>query len=100
MTQQNLFDAKPKPPVLSPVAKEKKRLSNQCRKILERLQRGPATNAELSSISLKYTGRNSELRSLGHDVRVVEHDRSTGRVVYALFINGQELQCDCAKSES
>lgn len=66
-----------------PVA-EAPRLSRQCRAILERLRRGTATNSELSTISLKYTSRISELREAGYNVRVVERDHVTGRVVYRL----------------
>jgi hypothetical protein len=63
---------------------EKPRLSRQCREILERLQRGPATNKELAMIALKYTGRISDLRASGFDVRKVSQDYKTGVVVYEL----------------
>lgn len=54
---------------------KEKRLSNQCQRILERLQKGPATNVELAAISLKYTSRISDLRKLGH---VIECKRLGG----------------------
>jgi hypothetical protein len=41
------------------------RLSRQCRVLLERLQRGPATTDELSRISRKYTSRISDCRAAG-----------------------------------
>tara|TARA_Y100000310_G_scaffold316852_2_gene369061 strand:+ start:2515 stop:2820 length:306 start_codon:yes stop_codon:yes gene_type:complete len=44
------------------------RLRGQNAMILARLQRGPATNAELSTISLKYTSRISDLRAAGFEV--------------------------------
>jgi hypothetical protein len=55
-------------------AQEKPKLSRQCRRILEAFKRGGgrATNVELSEIALKYTGRLSDLRKAGYDVRVVE----------------------------
>jgi hypothetical protein len=65
---------------------EQVRLSGQSLRILERLQSGPATNRELAEISLKYTGRISDLRKAGYDVRVVEQDRATGRTLYALVV--------------
>ena len=63
---------------------EQTRLSNQSARILARLQVGPATNRELAEISLKYTGRISDLRKAGYDVKVIERDHATGRTVYAL----------------
>lgn len=67
---------------------ELQRLNGQNRRILERLQQGPATNKELSEISLKYTSRISDVRAylkpLGQDVKVIERDRASGRTVYAL----------------
>lgn len=44
------------------------RRSSQKQNILERLRRGPATNAELAGISLKYTGRISDLRADGYAI--------------------------------
>jgi hypothetical protein len=63
---------------------EDKRLSAQCQAILDRLKQGPATNSELSTIAIKYTGRISDLRAAGVDVRVIDRDRASGRVTYAI----------------
>ena len=71
------------------VKQEKARLSKQCAMILGRLAEGPATNWLLSTLSLKYTGRISELRQRGHDVRVIARDYKTGEVTYALFSDGK-----------
>lgn len=70
---------------------ERARLSNQCAIILGRLMRGRVTNKELSGIALKYSGRTSELRMRGHDIRIVHRNRATGLVVYALFVDGREV---------
>lgn|GEM_PF-2515258 len=51
-----------------------KRLSGQNAAVLARLRAGPATNAELAGIALKYTSRVSDLRQ--HGYRIVE-DRGT-----------------------
>lgn len=64
---------------------DKRRLSGQNAAILARLRQGPATNAELAAISLKYTSRNSDLRRAGYPVEVISRDRKTGVVVYALI---------------
>lgn len=72
------------------VKAEKRRLSGQCATILGRLQSGRASNIALSQISLKYTGRISELRKRGHDIRVILRDHATGLAWYALFVNGKE----------
>ena len=63
---------------------EKKRISKQCALILARLREGPATNRELSEISLKYTSRISDLRNSGYVIEVVSRDHATGLVVYRL----------------
>lgn len=73
------------------LAQERKRLSHQCGLILGMLQGGRLTNRELSRYALKYSGRISELRQMGHDVRVVERDRKTGLTSYALFVKGIEV---------
>lgn len=39
---------------------------SQTRRIIERLQQGPATNAQLAAYSLKYTSRISDARALGY----------------------------------
>jgi len=61
---------------------EIRRLSQQCVAILKRLQAGPASNAELALIALKYTSRISDLRAAGYDVKVLA--RSGGTVQYGL----------------
>ena len=65
---------------------EKTRLSAQCGLILGMLQNGRVTNAELSKHALKYSGRLSELRQKGHDVRVVvrSEERRVGKECCAL----------------
>ena len=89
MEQTTLFDESI--PALPPIrvnasvhAVEAPRLSRQCRLILERLRTGPATNRELSGIALKYTGRLSELRQAGYDVRVIQRDHESGLNTYRL----------------
>jgi len=47
---------------------DKPRLTGQNGAILARLICGPATNAELAEISLKYTSRISDLRAAGYTV--------------------------------
>jgi hypothetical protein len=47
----------------------RRRLSRQCRLILARLRAGPATNAELAQIALKYTSRISDIRDNGYVIR-------------------------------
>jgi hypothetical protein len=44
------------------------RLRGQNAAILQRLQQGPATNAELARISLKYTSRISDIRAAGYKI--------------------------------
>jgi len=39
------------------------RLTGQNERILARLREGPATNVELAAVSLKYTGRISDIRA-------------------------------------
>ncbi len=73
------------------IAVEAVRLSRQSREILDRLERGPATNKELAGIALKYTSRTSDLRLAGYDVRVIERDHKTGLAVYALFREGEQV---------
>ena len=63
---------------------EKPRLSAQCQKILDRLRQGSATNKELAFISLKYTGRISDLRAAGYVIEVIHRDHKTGLTFYQL----------------
>lgn len=66
------------------MAPEAKRLNGHCQKILERLRLGRASNRELAAISLKYTGRISDLRKAKHKVKLVSRDRETGLTFYEL----------------
>lgn len=63
------------------------RMSKQVRSIYDALLSGPRTNVELARISLKYTGRISDLRKQirprGFDVECVQ-DRKTGVSHYRL----------------
>jgi hypothetical protein len=61
------------------------RLSTQNLSVLVRLQQGPVSNRELVGFALKYTSRLSDLRKAGWDIRIIERDHATGRVVYQLF---------------
>lgn len=63
---------------------ETPRLSTQCEKILARLQRGTASNLELSGLALKYTSRISDLRKNGYVVEVISRSHETGEVIYEL----------------
>jgi hypothetical protein len=71
-SQGTLFDAFHEP--IIPVRDrnvsddDKPRLTGQNAAILERLKYGPATNAQLASLSLKYTARVSDLRAAGYTV--------------------------------
>lgn len=55
------------------------RLTGQNAAILARLKAGPATNAELAAISLKYTSRVSDIRAAGFVVRSTRIDGGTWR---------------------
>lgn len=70
MEQPRLFptstpaaEVEPGPRTRAPERADRPRLNRQARLILERLRRGPARNVELARISLKYTGRVSEVRA-------------------------------------
>lgn len=65
-----------------------RRRQTQLDAILARLRRGPATNAQLAALSLKYTGRISDLRALGHDIRC-ERQGDDGTTTYMLTEPGQ-----------
>jgi hypothetical protein len=58
------------------------RRASQKDRILWRLMSGPATNAELAAISLKYTGRISDLRADGW--RIEPTLQPDGRTIYRL----------------
>ena len=59
------------------------RRRGQIAAILERLRRGPATNTELAALSLKYTGRISDLRAQGFDIEC-RRQQDEGATVYVL----------------
>ena len=61
-----------------------RRLSKQCAAIHARLQKGPATNSELSQIALSYTRRLSDLREHGIAVECYQRDDTTGLNWYRL----------------
>ena len=97
MTQDSLFDESV--PALPPIRvsetvhlAEAPRLSKQCGLILERLKAGTATNKELAGISIKYTGRISDLRAAGYDIKVVERNYETGLNTYALMPHAKETR--------
>lgn len=87
-SQANLFD----PPATTGIKvnpsvtekPERKRLSNQHMKILERLRCGEATNAQLSVVALRYSARIEELRRAGYVIAIVRRDYDTGCNVYRL----------------
>lgn len=70
MIQESIDFSAPIPVNASVDPVEAPRLSRQCKAILEflRANGGRATNAELSRIALKYTGRLSEIRQAGYVV--------------------------------
>lgn len=72
----------PRPGAVSHI--ERQRLSRQCRAIIARLEQGSATNDELATIARKYTGRLSEIRQAGYDVRMIEQNHRTGLTRYEL----------------
>lgn len=61
-----LWDLPPTDPNVRPA--DVKRLTGQNAAVLARLRAGPATNAELAAIALKYTSRISDLRRAGFTV--------------------------------
>jgi hypothetical protein len=68
------------------LAQDAPRLSAQCRKMIERLRQGPATNADFVHMGIfKYTSRISDARAAGYDVRVVSRNHQTGVTLYRLF---------------
>ena len=69
---------------------EVKRLAGQSLRIVQRLQQGPATNRELSQISLKYTSRCSDLKKAGYDIRA-ERGYEPGLWIYTLVAPEQVL---------
>lgn len=60
------------------------RLANEQRLVLERLQRGPVTNVELVSLSLRYGARIHELRQLGYQITTKRTSVRKGVTTYTL----------------
>jgi hypothetical protein len=91
MNGRTLFDPPPvsrtEDPEICHVSEELLNLSgrreSQATRILERLAQGPATNAELSEIALKYTGRISDLRHEGWVIECETRGKS-GETEYRL----------------
>ena len=73
-------------PVLNPTVHPdaKPRLGKQQQEILDRLQRGPATNVELAAIGIRYSARIHELRTAGYVIEKTTENHATGLVVYRL----------------
>jgi hypothetical protein len=81
--QLSLFDKPIIPPTDPHVdPQDERRLTGQNAAILQALRIGAMTNVELSRISLKYTGRISDLRAAGY--RIVCERGDGGLNVYRL----------------
>jgi hypothetical protein len=95
MTQPVLDFTASVPPVDSHVLEpgEIRRLAGQNLRILERLQRGAATNKGLSRLSLKYTSRVSDLRKAGYVITA--YQCHGGLTIYRL---GKRADCACEES--
>lgn len=63
---------------------EAPRLGRQCQAILDRLRIGPASNAELSGLALRYSARIHELNRAGCVIKIKNRDHKTGVVWYLL----------------
>lgn len=83
MPQQTIDFERPVPPIQCDPA-DCDRLSGQNLQIIERLRRGPATNAELAAIGLKYTSRVSDCRRAGYRINCEKRDG--GLTVYSLEV--------------
>ena len=80
------FDKSERVPTFEPTdphvePRDASRLRGQNARVLARLRRGPASNAELAAISLKYTSRISDLRKAGFRILC---KRGDGLNVYVL----------------
>lgn len=82
MNQGELF---PTDPNVEPT--DTPRLTGQNLRILNRLRLGPASNTELSGISLKYTSRISDLRKHGFDIEC--RRQAGGWNLYYLHLHGR-----------
>lgn len=67
------------------VQAEKRRFSRQQTELIERLKRGPATNAELIRIAQRFGARFHELRKRGYRIEEKHRDHKTGLVTYELL---------------
>lgn len=62
---------------------EKPRLDKQCLKILRLMIEGPATNAQLSQIALRYSARIFDIRTkAGITIKIRERNREIGVNLY------------------
>lgn len=68
----------------SVIVQERRRLNAAAKRVLERLQRGAATNVELSRICLRFGGRIYELRQDGWVIEDVRPKRG-GTWIYKLI---------------
>lgn len=69
----------------SPDQADRERFASSTQKIVDRLLQGPATNAELSKISLKYTSRISDARKRGYQITCTRKDSiGTGLTEYRI----------------
>ena len=76
---------------------EKTRLNRQCLAIIKRLLESNATNRELSTTSLKYTSRLSEIRHAGIGIEIITRDYDTGLVTYRIALADRERAAElCA----
>lgn len=64
---------------------DRKRLAGQNLAIYERLKLGPATNAELAAISLKYTSRVDDVRKAGIAIDA-KRVGTSGTWIYSLAV--------------
>ena len=65
-------------------SEEAPRLTAQCQAVYERLQQGPASNAELVTIATRFGARLHDLRGSGIEIEIISRDRKSGLVWYAL----------------
>lgn len=96
MTQRTFFDDFDRADRVQPVdpnldVSATARVSRQSAEILARLQRGRASNRELVGIAQRFGARIHDLRTAGHDVRIVEREHESGEVWYGLFEEGKEI---------
>ena len=66
------------------VREAKPRLSRQCREIVALLERGPATNRELSQIAQRFGARLKDLRAAGYVIETTPVSHERGVFLYTL----------------